>query len=336
MRFVTRLGPIASVLGVVGAVIVYGCGSATDVDTRSPCADPAPLTAHVGPLEPSVSVGNRVQLNVLLRCGADGPTVSTTWKWNSSNPDVISVDAGGLATGVSRGTATVTATSVRFPVATASVAVRAIVFSSFVPSIQPPALVMAPGVVAQFRATVSEEPNAPIVWSIDQPDIATVDATGLVRAPRCGVLGAAVVTARNAADPTLSASAALIVRDPGAGHLALQFINDSISNEPADVGHVRGTIAIRVNLDDRLVECGGVGGIEVVVKSSGRDDVVLVAKLPTYPETTTDVYCNTTARAPSGQPQTPNGSYSITARAFDPKATLIEETGAVGVTVDNP
>ena len=335
MRFVTRQR--LNYAGLITASVVAGaCTSSTDLDGQSPCADARPLMVNIGPAGAAVTVGQSVQLNVLLRCGLDGPTVSTTWRWISSNPDVVSVDASGLASGVSLGTATLTATSLRYPFAAASIAVRSIVFTSFVPSIQPSAVIMAPGAVTQFRATVSEEPNAPIAWSIDHLEIVTVDALGIVRAPRCGVLGAAIVTARHAVDPTLSASAAITVRDPSTGHIGIQFARDSISNLPADFAHVRGTVVIRVGLDDRLVECDRVSRVEVVVRSSRGDENVMIANRPIYPETTADVYFDTAARGSSGETRTPNGAYSITARVFDPQARLIEETEPISITLDNP
>jgi hypothetical protein len=338
MRFVTARSPIARALCVVSAVIVYGCGSATDVDTRSPCTEAAPLRAHVAPLDPSVSVGNRVQLSVFLKCGAGGPTVPTAWTWKSSSPDVISVDAGGLVTGVSRGTATVTATSVRFPVAAASVAVRVVAFSSFVPTIQPPSVVLTSGGRAQFRATVSEEPNAPVVWSIDHPEIATVDPTGLVEVPRCGVAGGAVVTARHATDPTWSVSAALTVVYAPRALITIQSVRDSVTDESVDFNHVRGTvvITIRAIFNGWLSECVGVTGLEVVLGSPSGDSIVVPAGLPVFPEATTDLYFNTAARLPTGQRQTPNGNYSFRARAFDREHNLVVETATMVVTLENP
>jgi hypothetical protein len=231
----------------------------------------------------------------------------------------------------------VTATSVRYPGVTAGTTVssRASI-SAFVPKTTPPALIMAPGATVQLLATVSEEPNAPILWSISDPDVATIDPSGVLRTPRCGVLGTAVVTAADALDPTVTATAALTVRYAGAGTITTLLIRDSITAQPVDVSHVGGTIAIRLGLDDRLVECGGVSRVDVVVRSTGRDDIVLVAKLPTFPETSVDVYFNTTARFANDQPRTPNGSYSIVARVFDPKAQLFEATAPIPVVFDNP
>ena len=336
MQLVTPQRLIACVLAVAGAVVVGGCGSTTDVDSRGPCAAAAPLAASIGPLDPSVPVGGQIQLNVLLRCGADGPTVSTNWVWSSSNSSVVSVDANGLATAISRGIATVTATSLRYRDVMASTAVNTRVTNTSLPRVTPISLIMAPGTTEQFRATLSAEPNAPIVWSIDPPDVATIDQTGLVYVPRCGLLGNAVITARYAVDPTVSATAALTVRYAGAGNITTQFIRDSITAQPVDFSRVRGTIAIRVALDDRLVECGGLSRVDVVVRSAGRDDMVMAGELPTYPETKVDLFFNTTARAANDQPRTPNGSYSIIARAFDPKGSLIEEAAPILVTFDNP
>jgi hypothetical protein len=213
--------------------------------------------------------------------------------------------------------------------------VRSIAVTAFLPTIQPPALMMAPGTTTQFRATVSEEPNASVVWSIDATDVATIDQTGVVRAPRCGVLGPAVVTARSAADPAVSVAAALTVMYSGTADLAIQFIRDSVTAQAIDVKHVRGTIEVRVALDERLVECGGLGRVELVVKPPSGNEIIVAAPTPVFPTTIADAYLKSAERL-AGQPQTPHGSYSVAARAFDPAGNLIEETPAIAVTFDNP
>ena len=336
MRFVTSPRLVGCAFTIAGAGIVAGCGSGTDVDNRGPCAGAAPPMASIGPLDPSVVIPQTVQLNALLRCGVNGPTVSVTWTWRSSNPAVVSVDANGLATAVASGTVTITATPSRYPASAASTSVRAVSVSSFVPSIQPPALIVSPGATHQFRATISEQPNVPVAWSIDPSGIATIDAAGLVQVPRCGALGAAVITARNALDATASASAALTVVHLATAPLAIQAVRDSITGEPLDLNHTRGTIAIRVNLESRLIECGRVSSADVILKSASGEEIALAARLPVFPETTAELYFATAARATDGQPRTPNGSYSLRARAFDVSAKLIEETPPTLVRFDNP
>ena len=336
MRFVTseRLAGCALILAAVG--FAGACTATTDLDNHSPCTGAAPLAVHISPLDPSATVGNGVRLSALLRCGDNGQTISTNWIWSSANPGVVSVDANGLATGVSRGTTIVTATSARYPDVAASVGVRAIVISAFVPTIEPPSVIMAPGTVTRFRATVSEEPNGHIMWSIDRPEIATVDPTGLVRAHLCGLAGNAVVTARDADDATLSVSAALTVRPLLSDPLAIQSVRDSISGEPTDFNHVRGTVVIRLNLDGRMIECGELGGLQLALKSVSGNEVVLPGTPPPPGESATDLDLDTAARDLEGKPRTPNGSFTLAARVFNAQGRLIAETPGIPVTVDNP
>jgi hypothetical protein len=64
------------------------------------------------------------------------------------------------------------------------------------------------GSTLQFQATVSGSNNTAVTWSSSQPDVVSVSASGLLTALRTGL---ATITATSVADPSKSASAAVVV-----------------------------------------------------------------------------------------------------------------------------
>ena len=71
---------------------------------------PPPATVTVAPASASVLVGGTQQFVATAR-DANGNVVSTTFTWGTSSSTVATVDASGLATGVSAGSASISATS---------------------------------------------------------------------------------------------------------------------------------------------------------------------------------------------------------------------------------
>src|SRR5438874_1902375 len=114
----------------------------------------------------------------------DGSTADLTSSvtWSSSDPSLATVDANGLATGVSVGTATISATSG---------AVRGSAFIQVTPAVLAslavdPVLASVPaGATQQFRATgtytdgSTADLTGAVSWSSGDPSVATVDANGL-------------------------------------------------------------------------------------------------------------------------------------------------------------
>lgn len=91
---------------------------------------------------------------------------------------------------------------------------------------------MAAGTSQQFTATVINNANHSVNWSVDgiaggNVTVGTVDATGLYVAP--GIAGSHTVTATSVADPTASGSAAVTVT----GSATIAGIWASYSNNPA-------------------------------------------------------------------------------------------------------
>jgi hypothetical protein len=166
--------------------------------------------------------------------------------------------------------------------------------------------------------------------------IAAIDAIGMLRVPRCGVLGSTVVTARSVADPVETVLAALTVLESPKGRVTIHALGDSITSSAVNANHLRGTLAVAINVDDRWIECGVIGRLELAVRLPDGSEIVTVAELPVAPATGTTAYFKTDARASNGQPRTPNGTYSFVARAFDRNGELLVATPTGPFVIDNP
>ncbi|MBA3340991.1 MAG: Ig-like domain-containing protein, partial [Gemmatimonadaceae bacterium] len=107
-----------SSVAVVSAALLFGCQEAP---TRATSPDDQELSVNaeraaaaaakvksvsVSPSSASVAVGQTVQLTAKTK-----PVTAATFVWASSNQSVATVSQSGLVTGVSAGSATVTATT---------------------------------------------------------------------------------------------------------------------------------------------------------------------------------------------------------------------------------
>lgn len=112
--------------------------------------------------------------------GRTGPIV----KWSSDEPAIVRVDARGLLTALTVGSATITATS-EGKEATATVVVTAPPTEA--PSVAPASATLAAGETLQLAALLQDGSPAPVAWVSDQPSRATVNRSGLVTAISPGI-----------------------------------------------------------------------------------------------------------------------------------------------------
>jgi uncharacterized protein YjdB len=124
----------------------------------------------------------------------DGRTIT----WASDNEAVAKVDNTGVVTGVSTGTANVTATS-EGKTGTAGINVGSAVAASIV--VAPTSVTVTAGQTSQLTATVKDASGsviagAPVAWTVDKPSVAIVGSTGLVSGQAAG---SATVTATSGA-----------------------------------------------------------------------------------------------------------------------------------------
>lgn len=164
-------------LGLVLLTVFTGCGGGSG--PAAPVTTVASVT--VAPAVDTLAVGDGVQLMALLKDAAGNPLTGPSVTWATSNAGLVSVSSAGLVTGVSAGTAIITATSQGkqgTAMVTAQGPVAAIAVS--------PATAMFPVRSALQLAVVVTDAtgrmlSARIVrWSSSRPAVATVDSTGLV------------------------------------------------------------------------------------------------------------------------------------------------------------
>jgi len=99
-------GGTLKVNAVFGALSNVASGA-----TAAPGGTPvAVATVSVSPAAPSVVVGSTLQLTATAKDSAGTPLSGRSVSWGTSNPGVAGVSPAGLATGVSAGSATITAT----------------------------------------------------------------------------------------------------------------------------------------------------------------------------------------------------------------------------------
>jgi uncharacterized protein YjdB len=124
----------------------------------------------------------------------NGNVLPRTIAWRSSNAAVATVDANGVVRGIAPGTDTITASS-EAQSASAVVTVRRVPVAAV--RVAPPAASLLVGGTIRLVATTLDAagavlPGRIVTWSTSNAGIATVDASGLVRAI---AVGSAVVTA---------------------------------------------------------------------------------------------------------------------------------------------
>jgi uncharacterized protein YjdB len=130
--------------------------------------------------------------------------------WSSSTPSIAVVDAAGVVTGISAGTATIVAKSRVNPEvsATVSVAIAGIVRAVTVTTNGNG--IVAVGATAPYMATVSADPgvSTSVTWTSSNPGVATVSSAGVVTGIAPGTIS---LIARSTADDTKTGTVSVLV-----------------------------------------------------------------------------------------------------------------------------
>lgn len=193
----------------------------------------------VSPTTQSVAVGQTAQFNAygLTGHGTTHPgtvaDITTQVTWTSSSPGVATISAAGVATGVSAGTTTITASTTGFTgllAATATLTVSGgsgsgtgttsgVTALTITPSSQ---TVAAPGNTAQFialgtTATGSVDLTTAVSWRSSSAQIATVNAAGLAMAVGQGTDSITAVYTNPGGGSTVAGTATFTVTSGGAG-----------------------------------------------------------------------------------------------------------------------
>jgi uncharacterized protein YjdB len=133
--------------------------------------------------------------------------------WSSSNSNVATVDSSGVVTGVSSGTATITATTADGGYTATSVVTVTVPVTGV--TVNPPTMSLVPGATSKITATLSPSnaTNQNVSWSSSNSSVATVDSNGLVT----GVSGGTATITATTADGGYTATCLVKVTVPVTG-----------------------------------------------------------------------------------------------------------------------
>ncbi|WP_144027815.1 polysaccharide lyase family 8 super-sandwich domain-containing protein [Paenibacillus sp. 32352] len=152
-----------------------------------------PVTAIALPASMSIASGSSISAAASLVWTPADPSDQRI-QWSSSNPAVATVDDRGIVSGVSNGTSVITARALDGN-QTASAEVSVMTYVPVQNVLLPPTAQAAVGSKLPLQAVIepADASDPRLEWSSDKPEVATVDASGVVT----GVsTGQAVITAR--------------------------------------------------------------------------------------------------------------------------------------------
>jgi uncharacterized protein YjdB len=203
VSWTTDAPAVASVNASTGLVSAISAGAATitatsegKTGTSAITVTPVPVaTVTVSPSSASVVVGNTQQLSAATKDANNAVLTGRTVTWQSNNA-AATVDANGLVTAVSAGTATITATS-EGKTGTSVITVTLVPVATV--TVTPGSASILVGSTQQLTATTKDASNndltgRSVVWTSNNSAVATVNAsTGLVTAVAPG--GPVTITA---------------------------------------------------------------------------------------------------------------------------------------------
>jgi hypothetical protein len=192
-------------------------GTFADAGSGS-CHPQPPVTAvTVLPGSTSIPLGSTVQLTATPKASGN-PLFNRAVTWASSAPAVAAVDTTGRVTGLSLGTATITATSAGIHSSSAATVVPVPVAAVLV-SPATAALPMGSGLqLTAIPEDTSGNPltNRVVTWTSGTPAVATVDPTGRITALSPGSVTITANSEGHSGTATVTAGAVLV----GAGDIA--------------------------------------------------------------------------------------------------------------------
>jgi uncharacterized protein YjdB len=205
-----------------GLATTVGAGTITITATVGAVSDTAALTvvaAHllsisITPTNPSIALGTTQQFIATgsFDDGSTQPLTSVTW--SSSNLNVASIDASGLATSTGPGPATITATSGAVSGSTSLTVTSASLVSIAVTPANPS---MAIGTTKQFTATgtfsdsTTQDITASVLWSSSNAGVASISNQGLASSVANGTTTIAATFGSISGSTTLTVSTAHLV-----------------------------------------------------------------------------------------------------------------------------
>lgn len=215
---------------------------------------PVPVTGISITSAKAISIGNSETISVTY-----SPSNANTGKgiiWKSSNASVATVN-NGVVTGVSAGTATITATSEGGFTATCTVTVSNVAVTSV--SISPTTAALSVGSTKQLSATVlpTNATNKNVSWSSNNTSVASVSSTGLVTAK---AVGTATITATADGGKTATCSVTVQEQQNDAWTIMIYMCGADLESESGLAsGDIKEILSVKnqpenVNI---LIETGG-------------------------------------------------------------------------------
>jgi hypothetical protein len=204
--------------GVYGGLSNIASASTTgSTNPPPPPPPPAPVvtTVEVSPSSSSISVAGTTTLQATVKDQNGNTMTGQTVTWTTSNQSVASVNSGGVVTGASAGSATITATC-QGKSGTSTITVTAVPPPAPVVTtvtVSPSSASIAVGATVSLQATVKDQngnvmTGQAVTWSTSNSAIASVNASGVVTGASAGT---ATITATSSGK---SGTSALTVTAP--------------------------------------------------------------------------------------------------------------------------
>lgn len=206
---------VATARGIGTARIAASAGGTSAVATITVVPVPVASVAVV-PGSGTVSVGSTMGLTAVAYDSAGGTLAGRSVTWASGSPAVATVDSKGVVTGVTAGTAQITAT-VEGRSGSATVTVARVPVASV--AVSPGALALTVGQAASLVATASDAagnvlPGRGVSWSSANTGVATVAGSGLVTAVGVGTTTVTATSEGKAATVQVVVAAAPVAPPP--------------------------------------------------------------------------------------------------------------------------
>ncbi|MDE2157401.1 MAG: Ig-like domain-containing protein [Gemmatimonadota bacterium] len=225
----TSSNPDVATVNGNGMVMAHGLGTCTVTATSENVSASATVNVVPAAGQLSVSPANislrprdtlRISATVLDAAGAP---LGRRPAWASADTMVATVDSLGLITAVGAGTTTVTA---QIDALSAPVGVAVVAPTPFM-KVEPANALVVIGATVTYTATIYDTagkalPAEPMVWSTDDPSIATIDGTGLATAK---VPGRVTIVATGGG---LRGTAFLTVAEPAVATITIEPATDSV------------------------------------------------------------------------------------------------------------
>ena len=179
------------VTGVAAGTATITATSEGKTGTATVTVLPPPVaTVTVAPLSANVGVGATTTLSATLKDANGNVLTGRTITWSSGTPGVATVSATGVVTGVTLGTASITATSEG---KSASAAITVIVGAVATVTVTPSPLSMKDGTMAQLTAVAKDVggnvvTGRPVSWQTSDGGKASVNGSGVVTAKNVGTV----------------------------------------------------------------------------------------------------------------------------------------------------